>query len=150
MSRGQVSVTAFDRDNRRPLSGGVLATVDNVIDQTTATYRLKATFANADERLWPGQFVNARVQLEIRTNVLAVPNTAVQRGPNGLFAWVVRADNTAEARPIETGPSVDDVTIVTSGLKDGERVVIGGQYKLRVNIPVSVSSPAPSKAKGAT
>ena len=87
------------------LSTGTLQTVDNVIDQATGTYRLKALFANDDERLWPGEFVNARLLLQVRKDALVVPTTAVQRGPNGLLAWVVRANNTVQAKPIETGPN---------------------------------------------
>jgi len=115
--------------------------VDNVIDQTTAMFRLKATFANTDERLWPGEFVNARLLLETRSNVIAVPSTAVQRGPQGLFAWVVTAGNTAVVRPIEVGPTTGTLTLITSGVNDGDRVVTDGQYKLQPNVPVTVSSP---------
>jgi multidrug efflux system membrane fusion protein len=86
MARGPVQVLAFDRNNRAALSTGILATIDNLIDQTTATYRLKATFTNEDEKLWPGEFVNARLLVEVRNNVLVVPNSAIQRGPQGLFA----------------------------------------------------------------
>ena len=88
--RGEVEVVAYDRDNRRMLSTGTLQTIDNVIDQATATYRLKALFANDDERLWPGEFVNARLLLETRKDALVIPNSAVQRGPNGLFVWMVK------------------------------------------------------------
>jgi len=139
-ARGEVQVIAFDRDNRRAISTGTLETIDNMIDQTTATYRLKATFANDDERLWPGQFVNARVLVNTNKNVVVVPNTAVQRGPKGLFTWVVKPDNKAEPRPIETSVTSDDVTVVTSGINDGERVVTGGQYKLQNNSTVNVSA----------
>ena len=97
----------------RLLSTGTLATIDNLIDQSTATYRLKAMFANADEKLWPGEFVNARLLLEIRKDVVVIPPLAVQRGPHGLFTWVVKADNTVEPRPIKTGTTTGDRTIVT-------------------------------------
>jgi multidrug efflux system membrane fusion protein len=142
MARGPVEVVAFDQDNRRALSTGKLLLIDNIIDQTTATLRLKAMFANEDERLWPGNFVNARVSLETRSNALVIPPTAVQRGPQGLFTWVVTENDTAEPRPIEVGPSTKDLTVVTSGLSDGERVVTGGQYKLKRGVPVTVSAPA--------
>jgi len=139
-ARGEVQVIAFDRDNRRAISTGTLETIDNMIDQTTATYRLKATFANDDERLWPGQFVNARVLVNTNKNVVVVPNTAVQRGPKGLFTWVVKPDNKVEPRPIETSVASGDVTVVTSGINNGERVVTGGQYKLQNNSTVNVSA----------
>jgi multidrug efflux system membrane fusion protein len=145
MARQTVEVVAYDRDNKRVLSTGTLATIDNVIDQTTATYRLKATFANQDERLWPGEFVNARVALGTLPNALVIPNTAVQRGPDGLFAWVVTAKNTAEARSITAGDSAAGFTVVTAGLADGDRVVTDGQYKLQAGIPVTVIA-APARA----
>jgi multidrug efflux system membrane fusion protein len=141
MSRGAIEVIAFDQDNRLALSTGKLLLVDNAVDQTTATIRLKAIFANADDRLWPGEFVNARLLLETRSNVIAVPANAIQRGPQGLFAWTVTATDTAVARQIQVGPTAGDLTIVTSGLEEGDRVVTEGQYKLQTNAPVSVSAP---------
>lgn len=148
--RGGVEVIAYDRDNRRVLSKGTLQTIDNMIDQATATYRLKAMFANEDERLWPGQFVNVRLLLGVRSGVVVIPSTAVQRGPSGLFTWVVEADDRVEQRPIEIGPVIDDLTVVTSGIKDGERIVAGGQYKLQPKALVSVTvQPAP-RLKSAT
>ena len=98
-------------------------------------------FPNDDEKLWPGEFVNARVLLETRRQVLAVPSAAVQRGPQGLFTWVVTADNTAVPRPIDIGPTAGNLTIVTSGLREGETVVTDGQYKLQPNSPVTVTAP---------
>ena len=147
MARGPVEVIAFDQDNARELSRGKLLLVDNVIDQTTATIRLKAMFANADDRLWPGEFVNARLLIEDHSNVVVVPPAAVQRGPQGLFAWVLTANDTAEPRPIEVGEGTKDLVIVTSGLKDGERVVTGGQYKLRRGVPVSINAPPIAQAR---
>ena len=93
-----VEVTAYDQDNRRALATGKLLLIDNLIDQATLTIRLKAMFPNDDDRLWPGEFVNARVLLETRSGVIAVPSSAVQRGPQGVFTWVVTADNTAVPR----------------------------------------------------
>jgi multidrug efflux system membrane fusion protein len=148
LARGPVEVTAFDRDNARALSTGTLLLVDNLIDQTTATIRLKATFENKDERLWPGEFVNARLLIETRKDVLTVPSAAVQRGPQGLLAWVIGEDNVAKAVPIEVGPSNGDVTIVTSGLADGTRVVTDGYYKLQQNSPVTITASQPARAGG--
>jgi multidrug efflux system membrane fusion protein len=148
MARGPVEVTAFDRDNARALSTGTLLLVDNLIDQATATIRLKATFANKDERLWPGAFVNARLLVETRKNVLTVPSTAVQRGPQGLLAWVVGDGNVAKAVPIEVGPTTGDLTIVTSGLDAGARVVTNGYYKLQQNSPVTITASEPARAGG--
>ena len=148
MARGPVEVTAFDEDNRKALSTGTLLLVDNIVNQASATIRLKAMFANDDERLWPGDFVNARLLIETRSNALVVPSSAVQRGPQGLFAWVVTEKNIADVRSIEVGPSTGNLTIITSGLADGERVVTDGQYKLQRNSPVLVNTPPPLASRG--
>jgi multidrug efflux system membrane fusion protein len=139
MAAGPVAVAAFDQDNQRQLSSGTLLMIDNTIDQTTATIRLKATFPNEDERLWPGEFVNARLLLETRTNVVVAPSNAVQRGPQGLFAWIVTGKDTAAVRQIQVGPTTDDMTIVTSGLNEGDRVVTDGQSKLLADAPVTIA-----------
>jgi multidrug efflux system membrane fusion protein len=151
MDRSTIEVTAFDQDNRLPLSAGQLLMVDNAVDQATATIRLKAIFPNVDDRLWPGEFVNARLLLETRSNVIAVPSIAVQRGPQGLFAWIVTADNIAAVRQIQVGSTTGDLTIISSGLNEGDRVVTDGQYKLQPNVPVTVSTPpAPAAGRSAT
>jgi multidrug efflux system membrane fusion protein len=148
MARGPVEVTAFSQDNARVLSRGTLLLIDNFVDQASATMRLKAVFANADDRLWPGDFVNARVSLEVRRGVVTIPSVAIQRGPDGIFTWVVAAGNVAQARPIKSGPTSGDLTVITSGLEEGERVVVDGQYKLRQNSLVSENMPAaPTIAK---
>jgi membrane fusion protein, multidrug efflux system len=141
MARGPIEVLAFDQNNRRSLATGRLLLIDNAVDQATSTIRLKAMFANEDERLWPGDFVNARLLLETQSNVLVVPSAAIQRGPRGLFAWTVTANNTAEPRNIEIGASTGDVTVVTTGLNEGDRVVTDGQYKLARNAPVIFTPP---------
>ena len=148
MARGEVEVAAYDRDNVRLLSTGKLQTIDNLIDQSTATYRLKAMFANADEKLWPGEFVNARLLLTTRKDVVVIPPVAVQRGPHGLFTWVVKPDNTVEPRAIETGTTSGDRTIITSGLNVGERVVTDGQYKLQTNSSVTITPPRTAETHG--
>ena len=149
MARGPVEVTAYDQDNRRALSTGMLLLVDNAVDQASGTIRLKAMFANDEDELWPGESVNARLLLETRNNVLAVPPTAIQRGPQGLVAWVITANNTAEPRVIEVGPTAGNLVIVTSGLNDSERVVIDGHYKLARNAPVTITTPASVASGGA-
>jgi multidrug efflux system membrane fusion protein len=138
MKRGPVEVTAFDQNNKIPVSTGTLLMIDNAIDQATT-----------DERLWPGEFVNAHLLLETRSNVVAVPPAAVQRGPRGLFAWVVTANDTAAVRPIQLGPTTDDLTVVISGLNEGDRVVTEGQYKLQANIPVTVTTPSATADRSA-
>lgn len=142
LAHGPVVVTAFDQNNRHALSAGKLLLVDNAIDPATDTIRLKAIFPNDDERLWPGEFVNARLSPKTLGNVLVIPSTAVQRGPQGLFAWIVTPKGTAEPRPIKTGPTSGDLTVITSGVSDGERIVTDGQYKLKRNAPVTVVSPS--------
>ena len=146
MARGPVEVIAFDQNNRQALATGKLLLIDNAIDQATSTMRLKAMFANADERLWPGDFVNARLLLETQANVLAVPSSAVQRGPQGLFAWTVTANNTAEPRAIDVGATTGDLTVVAAGLREGDRVVTDGHYKLVRNAPVSFAAPQSAEA----
>jgi multidrug efflux system membrane fusion protein len=148
MARGSVDVAAYDRDNVRLLSSGTLSTIDNLIDPATATYRLKATFKNQDERLWPGEFVNVRMLVDTRKDAVVIPPVAVQRGPHGLFAWVVKSDNTVEPRPIQTGTTTGDRTIVTAGVNDGERVVTDGQYKLQTNAPVTITAPPTAATPG--
>ena len=131
MLRDTVQVSAIDQDTDAPLADGELLLIDNQIDQTTSTIRLKARFANDDDRLWPGEFVRVRAQVDIRKDAVTVPSVAVQRGPQGYYTWVIKPDNTAEQRPIEAKPVDDKLTIITSGLAAGERVVVNGQSRLQ-------------------
>jgi membrane fusion protein, multidrug efflux system len=149
MARGPIEVIAFSQDNKRELSKGTLLLIDNMVDQSSATMRLKAMFPNEHDELWPGDFVNARLSLEVRREVLTVPSAAIQRGPDGIFAWVIDDKDVAHARPITSGPSTGDRTIITTGLSEGDRVVINGQYKLRPNSKVTVTTPSPVVAKQA-
>jgi membrane fusion protein, multidrug efflux system len=150
MARGPVEIVAFSQDNKRELSKGTLLLIDNIVDQASATMRLKAMFPNEHDELWPGDFVNARLSLETRRDVLTVPSTAIQRGPDGIFAWVIDEKDVAHPRTITSGPSTGDRTIITSGLSEGERVVVNGQYKLRPNAKVTVTMPQPVVAKQAS
>ena len=106
MARGPVEVTAYDQDNRRALATGKLLLVDNVIDQATATIRLKAMFPNEDEKLWPGEFVNARVLLDTRGNAVVVPSAAVQRGPQGLVRLDRHGKEPGRAAPDRGRPHI--------------------------------------------
>jgi membrane fusion protein, multidrug efflux system len=142
MARGPVEVTAFSQDNTRALSRGTLLLIDNFVDQASATMRLKAMFANEDGNLWPGDFVNARVLIEVRRDILTIPAPAIQRGQDQIFTWVVKPDNLVEARSIKVGPTTGDQTIVTSGLSEGERVVVNGQNKLRLDSRVTAEQPS--------
>jgi membrane fusion protein, multidrug efflux system len=148
MLKGEVSAIAFDQDNTRELAKGTLLLIDNQIDQLTSTIRLKASFPNEDERLWPGEFVRVRVLVNMLKNAVTIPSAAVQRSSQGVFAWVVKPDDTVENRPIEAGPSAGDMTVVRNGLKAGERVVVSGQYRLRLGTKVAVSSATAPVAEG--
>jgi membrane fusion protein, multidrug efflux system len=141
MERGALEVTAFDQNNVKALGIGKLLLIDVVIDQATATIRLKALFPNTDERLWPGEFVNARVLLSTARDALTIPLAALQRGPAGLFTWVIGADDKAQMRPIRTGAPADDVAIVAEGLDPGERVVTEGYYRLQPGARVAIRPP---------
>jgi multidrug efflux system membrane fusion protein len=131
MAKGEVQVTALDQDYTHELGQGKLLLIDNQIDQTTSTIRLKASFPNEDERLWPGEFIHARVLIDTLKDAATIPSAAVQRNSQGLLAWVIKPDNTAENRPIIGGPTYKDMTVVKSGLKPGEQVVVSGQYRLK-------------------
>jgi multidrug efflux system membrane fusion protein len=148
LRQGPVAVTAFDQDNVKLLGTGTLLLIDNIIDQTTSTIRLKAVFPNDDERLWPGEFVNARVHLKTQTNVLAVPAAAVQRGAQGLYVWTVTPRQTAEIRKVDVGPTEDGVTIVTTGLNANDRIVTDGQFKLQPNVPVAITPRTVASERG--
>ncbi|MFT3922107.1 MAG: efflux RND transporter periplasmic adaptor subunit [Myxococcales bacterium] len=131
-----LQVDALDRDGKTVLATGKLLVIDNQINQTTATIRLKALFDNAQQKLWPNQFVKARLHVSVEPQALLVPTVAVQRGPQGLFVYVVRPDHTVEARPLEVGLALGAVTLVKSGVREGEEVVIEGQNQLRPDAKV--------------
>jgi multidrug efflux system membrane fusion protein len=146
MARGPVEVVAWDQDNLHVVSKGRLLLIDNSIDQSTATMRLKAIFANNDDRLWPGEFVNARVLIETRRSALTIPISAVQRGPQGTFAWLVSAvTRKVQPRPIQVGRTTDDLTIVTGGLSEGAIVVTDGQYRLQPGALIGPTTSPSSK-----
>lgn len=130
-----LKVTAWDRDNARPLAEGRLAVIDNQIDATTGTVRLKATFANDDKALWPGQFVNVRLLVRTEADGLVIPANAVQRGPDGDFVYRVAKNDKdeaiAEQRPVSVARSENGRALIASGLAEGERIVIDGQYRLK-------------------
>src|SRR3546814_16799814 len=112
MARGPVEVTAFDQDNSHALGTGKILLIDNVISQATDTIRLKAVFANDDDQLWPGQYVNAHVMVPNQRDVVVVPSNAVQRGLPGLFPWLVTTKNTADLRTIQICWTTGNYTVV--------------------------------------
>ncbi len=143
-AKGQLKVFAVDRDYSKPLSEGVLAVVNNQIDQTTGTILLKATFANEDLKLWPGQFVNSRLLVTTRKDGLVVPASVVQRGPNGAFAYVIKPDQTVEMRPLTVNQVDNGLALIDDGLQEGEQVVVDGQYKLQPGSKVILTTPGKS------
>jgi multidrug efflux system membrane fusion protein len=142
MAKGsELPVEAFG-DRNLSLGLGKLSVADNQIDTTTGTIRLKATFPNTTLTLWPGQFVNVRLLLETRKAAILVPASAVQRGPQGTYAFVVKADSTVETRPLQVGQIDAGMALIEDGLKDNETVVVDGQYKLQAGSTVSAAAAA--------
>jgi multidrug efflux system membrane fusion protein len=140
LAAGQVSVTTVSRDGNTELDRGTLALVDNQIDQTTGTAKFKATFGNAHNSLWPGQYVNARVLVRTERNVLTLPTAAVQLGPNGPFTYVVKPDSTVEVRQLKIGDESGGLTVVRTGLALNERVVTSNQYRLQAGAHVRAAA----------
>jgi multidrug efflux system membrane fusion protein len=134
-------VVAFDRAQKTPVAEGELLTIDNQVDPTTGSFRLKAAFANKDEALWPGEFVSVRLVTEVEENAVTVPARAVQSGPNGSFLFIVRPDSTVEMRSVEVDRIEKDVAVIRKGLKDGERIVVDGQYRLEQGSKVVEQAP---------
>jgi membrane fusion protein, multidrug efflux system len=130
-ARSDLPVEAYDRERRRRLATGSLLTVDNQIDQTTGTVRLKAVFPNADQALFPNQFVNARLQLDVKQAATVVPAASIQRSPRGPFVYVVKSDQTVEARSVAVGVTDGDDVSIDTGLNVGEQVVVDGADRLR-------------------
>ena len=164
MAAGDLTVLAMDQDNTTVLGQGTLAVIDNQIDTTTGTIKIKATFPNTDLHLWPGQFVNARLLLTVRKGSAVVPASVIQRGPEGAFAFVIKDDQTVEVRPVKVAQIEQGEAIIEDGLHAGERVVVDGQYKLQkgsriktaaaagkpeIRKPKSEGSPKPDTRKGA-
>lgn len=141
MRRGKLAVAAYSSDDKTQLSEGELLAVDSAIDPATGSVKLKAVFANADEALWPGQFVNVRLQLDVRQNVPAVPSAAVQRGPHGLYVFVVQQDSTVKLQPVEVTQDDGKLAVLSSGLQGGETVVTAGQSRLANGTRVSANPP---------
>jgi multidrug efflux system membrane fusion protein len=130
LAAGPVSVIALSQDDKTELDRGTVSLIDNRIDATTGTIRLKAQFPNTHDRLWPGEFVNARVLVRTADHALVIPSAAVQHGANGLFTYVVKADSTVEMRPLKVGLEESGFYIIEQGLQNGERVVTSNQYRL--------------------
>jgi len=147
LSAGAVTATALSRDDQTELDHGSLSLIDNQIDPSTATMRLKAVFPNQQNTLWPGQFVNVRLLVQQQQGVMTVPSAAIQHGPDGLFTYVVRSDSSVEVRPLKTGADSEGVVVVTDGLRVGERVVTSNQYRLQPGAHVRVLAAQDSAAR---
>jgi membrane fusion protein, multidrug efflux system len=146
MLGGTVSVLAYDQDDKKQLAQGHLLLINNQIDQATSTIQLKAEFPNADERLWPGEFVHIHMLITTRKDAITVPPVALQRGPDGFYVWVIKPDNTAEQRTIDVLHVSEDTAIATKGLAAGERVVINGQSRLEAGSHVAIKPTTPASA----
>ena len=136
---GAVKVTALTTDGKKVLSEGLLAVVNNTVDTSSGTIRLKANFANKDHQLWPGQSVSTRLLVATLPKAIVVPDDAIQHGIDGLYAYAVNADNKAELRKLKVGASVDGRTVIEHGLNAGDRVIVAGQYKVQPGSTVSVA-----------
>jgi multidrug efflux system membrane fusion protein len=147
----KLAVAAFDRTRTKKLGDGVFTTLDNLVDVQTGTVKAKARFANADNALFPNQFVNVRLLLRSVEGATVIPVTAMRTGPNGDYVYVVNEDRTVSVRPVERGAQTNDVIAVTKGLALGERVVTEGGDRLRDGARVQLASDAPQRgASGAT
>jgi multidrug efflux system membrane fusion protein len=150
MRSGTLQVDAYSRDDTTKLASGKLLTIDNQIDQTTGTGKLKAMFDNNDNALWPNQFVNAHLLLETRKAVTVIPAAAIQRGPQGgTFTYLVKPDKTVEIRPVKVAFTQANISAIDSGLAPGETVVTDGQDKLQSGSRVEPHSAGTSNGKSA-
>jgi multidrug efflux system membrane fusion protein len=148
MKQGTLEVDAFSRDDQTKLASGKLLTIDNQIDPTTGTAKLKAVFSNSDNQLWPNQFVNADLLLETRKNSTVVPTAAILRGPQGTFVYAVSPDKTVQDRAVTVSLTQGDTTVITSGLNPGDVVVTDGQDKLQRGSRIEPRNPTPTSGRG--
>jgi membrane fusion protein, multidrug efflux system len=143
MKTSTLSVEAYSHDNNTKLATGKLQTIDNQIDQTTGTAKLKAVFDNKDNQLWPNQFVNANLLLETQKKSTVLPTAAILRGPQGTFVYLVKPDKTVEARPVTIAITQGNTTAIASGVKPGDTVVTDGQDKLQTGSKIEPRSSGP-------
>ncbi len=144
MKQGTLEVDAFSRDDQTKLATGKLLTIDNQIDPTTGTAKLKAVFDNKDNQLWPNQFVNADLLLEMRKDSTVVPTAAILRGPQGTFVYAVNSDKTVQDRPVTVSLTQGDTTVIAAGLNPGEVVVTDGQDKLQRGSKIEPRAASPT------
>lgn len=139
-SSGQLKVLAYPKGETTNPAVGRLTFIDNGVDTTTGTVKLKGTFRNKDRRLWPGEFVDIALELSTQKNVIVVPTKAIQTGQQGDYVYVVRADSTAESRPVKIVGVYQNLTLISEGLSTGERVIVNGQLRVAPNARVTVQS----------
>lgn len=139
----KLAVFAYPKEEHGKPAEGYLSFIDNGVDTTTGTVKLKATFANKDRRLWPGEFVDTVLQLSVHKDAIVVPTKAVQTGQQGEYVYVVTAQDIAESRPVKTAGTYQDLSIISTGLKPGERVITNGHLRVAPNAKVVVQSAAP-------
>jgi multidrug efflux system membrane fusion protein len=142
-SAGQLKVLAYPKGQSDGPVEGQLTFIDNGVDTTTGMFKLKATFQNKDRRLWPGQFVDVALELSTQKNAVVVPTKAIQTGQQGEYVYVVRADSTAESRPVKTSGVYQNLTVISDGLNAGEQVIVNGQLRVAPNAKVVVQSILP-------
>jgi len=147
-SSGQLRVLAYPKGQSAGPAVGRLTFIDNGVDTTTGTFKLKGTFANKDRRLWPGEFVDVALELAMQKNAIVVPTKAIQTGQQGEYVYVVRTDSTAESRPVKTAGAYQNLTLVADGLKVGESVIVNGQLRVAPNAKVIVQSTLPATQTG--
>jgi len=146
LHRGTVMATALSRDDREELDHGTVELIDNQIDQTTGTIRVKVILPNKQRRLWPGQFVNVRVMTEMQQQVLTMPASALQRGPEGTFTYLVQPDSTIRVAPLTTGEQSGDIVVVEKGLEAGDKVVASNQYRLQPGSLIRANAPGVARS----
>ena len=148
MAEGKLPVRVQSQDDGSIAETGVLTFIDNTVDASTGTIKLKGTFQNEDNKLWPGEFVRVTLRLTTRPNAVVVPNQAVQTGQDGQFVYVVKQDQTVEMRPVVTSTRVDQDLVVDSGLAPGETIVTEGQLRLAPNSRVQLGGRGGGRGEG--
>jgi len=148
-STRKLAVFAYPKGQTTNPAEGYLSFIDNGVDMTTGTVKLKATFANKDRRLWPGEFVDTVLQLSVEKNAIVVQTRAIQSGQQGEYVYVVTPQDTAESRPVKTTGTYRDLTVVSAGLKPGERVIVGGHLRVAPNAKVAVQGEKSGTQAGA-
>ena len=142
---------AITTDGKKPLAEGTLAVVNNQVDSTSGTVRLKAVFANKDHALWPGQSVSTRLLVKTLKDATVVPDDAIQHGTEGLYVYTVNGDNKAELRKVKVSQSIDGRSVIEQGVSPGQQVITSGQFKVQpgtlVSTAVASSDPAQSKVR---